>query len=129
MRLHSVVVLAPLLLLSLAQRVGVGAKFVSPTRHGVVSDVSSTIIIVEDAKGKMSSERKRRGENESVGGRCNSVNVLAKKTLFVRIIRNLHNLRSKNTRKINVCTFPPILPLVHQYKKQQQFLRDYLSEG
>lgn len=62
MRLHSVVVLAPLLLLSLAHSVGVGAKFVSPTRHGVVSDVSSTIIIVEDAKGKRSSERKRRGE-------------------------------------------------------------------
>lgn len=51
MRLHSVLVLAPLLLLLLS--VGVGAKFVSPTRHGVVSDVSSTIIIVEDAKGKI----------------------------------------------------------------------------
>lgn len=68
MRLHSVVVLAPLLLLSLAHSVGVGAKFVSPTRHGVVSDVSSTIIIVEDAKGKTSRERERSGkENESVG--------------------------------------------------------------
>lgn len=127
MRLHSVVVLAPLLLLSLAHSVGVGAKFVSPTRHGVVSDVSSTIIIVEDAKGKMSSERKRRGENESVGGRCNSVNVLAKKTLFVRIFRNLHNLRSKNTRKINVPS--PKTSLCPQVQKQQQFLRDYLREG
>lgn len=65
MRLHSVDVLAPLLSLLLSHSVGVGAKFVSPTRHGVVSDVSSTIIIVEDAKGKTWRARKR--ERESVG--------------------------------------------------------------
>lgn len=120
MRLHSVVVLAPLLLLSLAHSVGVGAKFVSPTRHGVVSDVSSTIIIVEDAKGKMSSKRERRGENKSVGGRCNSVNVLAKKTFLVRIIRNLHNLRSKNTRKINVPSLQ-YFPLLTSTKNSSNF--------
>lgn len=113
MRLHGVDVLAPLLslllLLMFAHSVGVGAKFVSPTRHGVVSDVSSTIIIVEDAKGK--TWRERESGRVRVWEPCNSVNALAKNTLFVRIKRNLHNLRSKNKRKKHVHAAPPHFPL------------------